>query len=90
MILLILNVMVRYLWRGPRQQTEKSKPFLSLHFDQIQSNCKGKGIVNRLNANLYSSLDRNFQTYIDINPNFAFARFSNCDVANVLVKLRLC
>jgi len=78
--------MIRYLWRRPRQQAEKSKPFLSLYFDKIQNNCKGKGIVNRLNADLYSSFDRNFQPNTDFNPNFAIARFSNCDVANVLVK----
>jgi hypothetical protein len=85
MILLILNVMFRYLSRRLRQEAEKSKPFLSLQFDKIQSNCKGKSIVNTLTADLYSSFDRNFQPNIDFNPNFAFARFSNCDVANVLV-----
>jgi hypothetical protein len=77
--------MIRYLWHRPKQ-AEKSKPFL-LYFDKIQNNCcKGKGIVNGLNADLYSSFDRNFQPNINFNPNFAIARFSNCDVANVLVK----
>lgn len=84
MILLIFNVMVLYLWRRLKQQTEKTKQLFSLYFDKIQNN--GKGIVNRLNKTLFSSFDRTFQLNKDFNPDFAFACFSHSDFANVLVK----